>query len=247
MRRRNRNGSEGDDVATTGYETEDFLREHIPYRLEMLDTYCTAILLSTLREHPELTIGQHFILPTKYGYRQSKTDQLLNLALETGLITFRLLMEFLGVKASTDGKRLIEASPRDTDFHVSRITDQDGLALPSVTPSRMNGFGDFTCSTLATNISFNVEAMFASIYQQANKTAAHLVEKDRSYHGLDNYLASLLLRSLVEVLVYDRLNKRKLLENLGVWSNELLHPSVLEEHDRAGSVAFGFVRGNIAL
>ncbi len=232
-------------MAITGYETEDFLREHIPYRLEMLDTYCTAILLSALREDPELTIGQHFILPTKYGFKNSPTDQMLNLALETGLITFRLLMEFLGVKASNDGLRLIEALPRDTDYHLSRMTNQDGSALPSATPSKLKGLGDFTHSTLGKNVSFNVEVMFASIYQQANKTAAHLVARERSYHALDNYLACLVLRSLIEVLIYDHLNRRELVQRSGVWSTTLLHPCILEEHKRAYSTAYTFIQASI--
>lgn len=233
-------------MATTGYETEDFLKEHIPYRLGMLDTYCAAILLGTLRLQPEYLMASHFLLPMSYGVQKSQSQQLLNLAYETGLITFRLLMEFLGVRASEDGRQLRLASLRGTDFHIAKIRDHNGVALASVAPLTIGTLGEFTYSSFGVNSSFDVAAKFAEIYQQANKTAAHLVEKERSFHWLDNYQACLVLRSLVEILVYERLNKSSLLENTGVWSNTLLHPNVLAEHVRAGSVAYKFVRENIS-
>ncbi|HLP28667.1 MAG TPA: hypothetical protein VK147_08505 [Candidatus Didemnitutus sp.] len=237
-------------MATTGYEPEDFLKEHIPYRLELLDTYCTAILLGIYSGQSSSRIASEFILPTEYGFKLTPTTQIFNIALETGLITFRLLMEFLGLTVDDSGEiKAIEAKRgkrRKDDFPISKIQDVNGESLAAVNPDTIADLKVFEGTFLGSGVTVDVKSKFAEMYIQANKAAAHLVQNGRPYHRLDNYLACLVLRSLVEVVVYDRLNERKLLKNLGVWSNTLLHPSVLVEHERAVSEVYKFVQRKIA-
>ena len=217
----------------TGYTPKDFIEEHIPYRLELLDTYCTAILLSMFKQVPGMRIGSEFIVPTNYGLVVSPVTQLFNLALESGLITFRLLMEFIGIKADKDATELVIAKPRKDDFHISKICDVKGVALLPVDLPTLKKLKDIKCSLFGIRTELSVSAKFVEMHHQANKAAAHLVERERSYHSLNNYFACLALRSLIIVLVYERLKKEKILENRGVWSNTMLHPDVFTKHTRA--------------
>ena len=218
---------------TPGYTSKDFIEEHIPYRLELLDTYCTAILLGRFKQYPGMKMGSEFIVPTNYGFMVSPMTQLFNLAFESGIITFRLLMEFIGIKPDKDATKLAIATGREDDFHISKICDVNGVALLPVDLPTLNMLKDIQCSLFDNSTKLSVPKKFSEMHQQANTAAAHLVQRERTYHRLPNYFACLALRSLIKVLVYERLEEEKILENRGAWSNTMLHPGVFAEHARA--------------
>jgi hypothetical protein len=217
-----------------GYSQEDFLYEHIPYRLELLDTFSVAILLRTFGNMPGYRIASEVTLPTEYGFVLSPTAQLINLAYESGLINFRLMMEFLGVKANGEGTQLNPLQPNGNkkDFRITNIIDCHGNALVEASIEFIQTLPTRRWKLLNDYMELNIFNRFATTYLDANKAAAHLVVRGRPTFPLDTYLACHALRSFVAVLVYEKLGRLERLQHRGVWSSTMLHPDLHAEHYR---------------
>lgn len=227
-----------------GYTQEDFLKEHLPYRLEMVDCFATAILLAECSKIPGCQLGGEFVVPANYGLVISSTSQLMNMAIEVGLINFRLLTEFLGLKNDKHRAKFKAWIPKEEsdDFHITRIICKNGRKLSTVPVKFVDGLGTRTWTFNGKDCALDVASVFWKVISDASKAAGHLVVRERSNFPLDNYLACLALKSIVNHFVYDKLSRPERLQYCGVWSSAMLRPDIRSEHIRLQSEMDRYIR-----
>lgn len=227
-----------------GYTQKDFLKEHLPYRLEMVDCFATAILLAECSKIPGCQLGGEFVIPANYGLVISPTTQLMNMAFEVGLINFRLLTEFLGLKNDKHKAKFKAWIPKEEsdDFHITRIICKNGTKLSTVPVEFVDGLETRAWTFNGKDCALDVASVLWKIISDANKAAGHLVVRKRPKFPLDNYLACLALKSMVMHFVYERLGCLDPLQNCGVWSTTMLRPDILAAHRKLQGEMDEFIR-----
>jgi len=203
---------------------QEFIREHIPYRLEILDSYCAAILLritTPSNKANAVVFGPRFFLPTEYGMLEVDSSQLINLAFEAGLMSFRILLEFLGL---SEGKgELIKKSRHGNDFGIEKVKVNEDW-LPITDPTLIRNI--LTLNVDGYDIDFYRHTVYVA--KRASTSSGHLVMTAKLSHWPECYFTSLALRAMVQVFLYDKLGLPE--PTMGIWSSQLLHKDILASH-----------------
>jgi hypothetical protein len=108
------------------FNQNEFLREHIPYRIQQLEAGHHAVMLLSNLGHSE-----EVILLFSSGYEMhAKVAAFTNSWLEIGLMACRNIFDFL------IGKKL-----RDTDVTIEMFTHSNGVYLTRLTEMQISCFG----------------------------------------------------------------------------------------------------------
>ncbi len=168
------------------FNQEEFLREHIPYRIQQLESGKHAVMLLSRLGHTE-KIAVHF----GSGHEmQAKIAALTNAWLEIGLMACRNMVDFL------KGKR-----PRKKDAAIDLFTNRDGRPLTPLSDDDIT-----VCGPPHHTLETRREAV-AQCYTAAAKAVAHF-----TYHDVrrsdDLFLYGIGIETILEaslVSVYDAL------------------------------------------
>lgn len=108
------------------FNQDDFLREHIPYRIQQLEFGKHAVMLLNSLGHQE-----DVLVRFSSGYEmRAKVSALTNSWLEIGLMACRNMLDFL------TGKKF-----RDKDVTIELFTNSNGQLLGRLTEEQISEFG----------------------------------------------------------------------------------------------------------
>jgi len=184
-------------------EQEQFLRRHIPYRLERVDLLAFFVprMDSLPVDSPALiTFGGVAI-------KMPNARLLTNDAIEMGSLWCRLLLEFLGIKEDRNarkqgGAKLRERTvllPEDTDVGIEQF-ERNGVPLPRITIQDLRNIGTASPD--------DVEAACLHGIMIGSTAVAHLTfGATPPPDGQKLLLCAVTVRRLIEEFVYSRLGE----------------------------------------
>lgn len=220
------------------------LVEHLPYRLGVLD----ALSVFTLFQYPVVTpaTGQlakdDFHIQTHGGDRNASVRMLYALAVESGLPTFRMLLQFLGLTNEGENK-VIEAKAQKDDVVVSILSIDKYRTIPKITPQDIRSIPPLKREDLAIGIDIpSFEELLAYTSRCASKASAHMTSVSKPAPYTRWYDSAITLQAILRVWVYERLGIPLPSGMSDYWTRHLLHGELRGVQDERLTVVTDHIR-----
>lgn len=183
-----------------------YVEEHIPYRLTLVDTFSAMSLLGMTMLVGGNRVGyqsREFRIHTVDGTRTGDVSLLQNLAIESGLINCRFLLNAFCLRYDAD--MLGEHKPKRDDVIVNYLVPSDSTVSAPELAEALNKTPDFTFANGLEIVSLS--KVLSRMLYHADKSAAHLKVEQKPSIGLDWYCGTVATTLLVEQFVYERCNR----------------------------------------
>jgi len=220
------------------------LVEHLPYRLGVLDAL-SVFTLFQYKTNPSATgqlVEDSFRIQTHGGDKDASVLMLYALAIESGLPTFRMLLQFLGL--TNEGKdKLVEARVQKDDVVVSILNMGEQQTVPKVTPQDIRSIPPLKREDLAIGIDIpSFEELLAYTSRCASKASAHMTSISKPAPYTRWYDAAITLQAILRVWVYERLGVPLPSGMFDCWTQSLLHGELREVRDERLTVVTDHIR-----
>jgi hypothetical protein len=206
---------------------EAFLNEHIPYRMSIIDAFCM-----TMMQHisPAEVNGRRIgfasnevRFETFSGSRFVPMSEFSNLTIEAGLISCRVLMEFLGLAHDRykPGQVREVDSKNDDDFAFKRLFND----YPNMIRLNAQRVNDFMDGSLMIGESDSVSLCgLGALLKHANKASGHLTVGPKPAYSAVEYIGAQAILVFVEDLLYGQIDKPR--PQYSSWTWRLLDETV---------------------
>lgn len=226
-------------------KTDEYLNEHIPYRLTIIDALCMA-QLQAITPHLNSTrrlgyCSTEFSIQLASGRRCAPVQGIHNLAIEAGLISCRMLLNFLGISRDNSSGAIKEYPGRSTDFKFENVIIAGYQNAYQLDYADINRAEEFIPSHVGRPIS--IRAVLSTLFENADKAAGHLVEYPKPIPGLEWYHGAVIASLLVEDLVYHQYDRPK--PSYSLWTGSLLEDEVRHIHRLARESIREFLRSTL--